>query len=203
MKQIKVKNLDFQQPLPSILSYHNNNIHNPNRLKNSVHWKNSLVTYHSYIVNESSSYFQDHKYEWYSRSHPNYNIKTFCTIPIVPRNSTTQLPYTVDTLYCFDIEKKSPVTEQQKLEIKDYFKSSLFACLTCFWMIGGVVCLIQSLHIKRLKNICVEEALQKSYRLHTNLILTYIFGGVTYFILLMTIFISFFVGIKGYFGKSI
>ncbi|CAF0768219.1 unnamed protein product [Didymodactylos carnosus] len=155
------------------------------------------------MVTGSSSYFQAHKLEWHLKPNPSTRASTFYTVPIISFNSTKQPLYNVENPYYFDIEKETPTIEQQKSKINDYFKLSLFACLTCFWMVGGIICLIQSLRIKRLKKVCVEQALRKSNRLHTNLILTYVFGGITYLVLVMTVLISFFVGIKGYFAKSI
>lgn len=95
----------------------------------------------------------------------------------------------------------------QERPIEDYFKASLVSCLTCFWMIAGIVCLIQSWKIRRLLQsnhpLLHEEARRRSNRLHTNLILTYVFGGMIYGVLIMTILVTFVVGIKGYFSRSL
>lgn len=95
----------------------------------------------------------------------------------------------------------------QERPIKDYFQASFISCLTCFWMIAGIVCLIQSLKIRRLLQsndpVLHEEARRRSNRLHTNLILSYVFGGMIYGVLIMTILVTFVVGIKGYFSRSL
>ncbi|UJR15120.1 hypothetical protein I4U23_002085 [Adineta vaga] len=112
-----------------------------------------------------------------------------------------------DRSYCFDKKKSSTKKHPiiQEAPIKDYFKASLFACITCFWMIAGIVCLFQSLKIRQLlkKNNekFQDEARRRSNRLHTNLILTYVFGGMIIGVLIMTILVTFVVGIKGYFNK--
>jgi hypothetical protein len=110
-----------------------------------------------------------------------------------------------DRPYCFD-EKKNHVNIVET-PINDYFKPSLIACLTCFWMLGGIICLIQSLKIRQLlkKNSyhLNEQARRSSNRLYTNLILTYVVGGMIIGVLVMTILVTFVVGIKGYFSKSL
>lgn len=109
--------------------------------------------------------------------------------------------------YCFDPkEKRSSKTRIiiQESPIKDYFKASLFSCVTCFWMIAGIVCLYQSMKIRRLlRTNHREEARRYSNRLHTNLILTYVFGGMIFGVLIMTVLVTFVVGIKGYFSRSL
>ena len=90
--------------------------------------------------------------------------------------------------------------------IRDYFKSSIFSCLTCFWMIGGIVCLIQSIKIRRWlreNQRSTEEIQRLSNRLYTNLLFTYVIGGMIIGILILTVFVTFIVGIKGYFSRSL
>ncbi len=124
-------------------------------------------------------------------------------IPIIESSPKSDRPY------CFDKKKRSSKNQFiiQETPINDYFKASLFACLTCFWMIAGIVCLIQSIKIRRIlkKNNQKfhDEARKRSNRLHTNLILTYVFGGMIIGVLIMTILVTFVVGIKGYFSKSL
>ena len=121
---------------------------------------------------------------------------------------TIESPKT-DKPYCFDETKTSSKTSIiiEDPPIKDYFKASLFACVTCFWMLGGIVCFVQSLKIRRLlkkKNYqSDEQAKIRSNRLYTNLVLTYVFGGMIIGVLIMTIVVTFVVGIKGYFSKSL
>ena len=108
--------------------------------------------------------------------------------------------------YCFDPKKRSSKGRIviQERPIKDYFRASLFSCITCFWMFAGIVCLFQSLKIRRLlRENRREEARRCSNRLHTNLILTYVFGGMIFGVLIMTILVTFVVGIKGYFSRSL
>jgi hypothetical protein len=126
--------------------------------------------------------------------------------------------------YCIPIIESSPKSDRtehfekkkrssknaiiiRESPIQDYYKASLFSCLTCFWMIAGILCLIQSIKIRRLlkeKNSqSDEEARKRSNRLYTNLILTYVFGGMIIGVLIMTILVTFVVGIKGYFSKSL
>lgn len=146
-------------------------------------WKNSYYN-HVFDWNLSSNEREEHR------------------IPIIEEPSPKSA-----RSYCFDKKKRSsrspvPIRESP---IKDYFKTSLFACLTCFWMIAGIVCLIQSIKIRRLlkksHRQAREQARQCSNRLHTNLILTYVFGGMIYGVLIFTILFVFIVGTKGYFSK--
>jgi hypothetical protein len=120
-------------------------------------------------------------------------------IPIIQSSSKYDQPY------CFATKKNQLIIEETP--VNDYFKASLFACLTCFWMVGGIICLIQSIKIRRLlkKNNyrLNEQAQRSSNRLHTNLILTYVVGGMIIGVLIMTIIVTFVVGIKGYFSKSL
>lgn len=146
------------------------------------------------------SAYYNHVFDWNSTSNEHEEHR----IPIIEEPS----PKSVRS-YCFDKKKRSsrlPVLIKEP-PIKDYFKASLFACLTCFWMVAGIVCLVQSIKIRRsLKNNhrqINDEARKRSNRLHTNLILTYVFGGMIYGVLIMTILVTFVVGIKGYFSKSL
>jgi hypothetical protein len=150
-----------------------------------ISWKNSLVTYHNNV------------FDW--------NEQEEHRIPIIessPKSDKHQP-------YCFDKKKRSSKNHTiiQETPIKDYFKPSLFACLSCFWMIGGIVCLIQSIRIRQLlkenNHQLNDEARQRSNRLHTNLIFTYVVGGMIIGVLIMTILVTFVVGIKGYFSKSL
>lgn len=132
-------------------------------------------------------------------------------LPIVnPSPQSLKHPFKDEEIYCFDEPRRS--TNSSKIlirptPIKDYFSASLFACLTCFWMVGGVVCLIQSLRIRRLIRTNqpgkLLEAQKYSHRLWTNLLYTYVIGGMTIGVLILTVFVTFFVGIKGYFSRSL
>ncbi|CAF4130223.1 unnamed protein product, partial [Rotaria sordida] len=100
-------------------------------------------------------------------------------IPIIETSSSK-----IDKLYCFDKYKRSSKNEIiiQESSIKDYLKSSLYACLSCFWM-------------------CTAQKLSNC--LYTNLVLTYVIGGIIIGVLIMTVLVTFIVGIKGYFSKSL
>ncbi|CAF1041472.1 unnamed protein product [Rotaria sordida] len=130
------------------------------------------------------------------------NQEEYC-IPIIESSSK------IDRPYCFDKYKRSSKNQIiiQESPIKDYFKPSLCACLSCFWMCAGIICLIQSIKIRYLlkKNHPQfnNEARQLSNRLYTNLVLTYVLGGIIIGVLIMTVLVTFFVGIKGYFSKSL
>jgi len=124
-------------------------------------------------------------------------------IPIIESSPKCDRPY------CFDKKKRSSRTPVLIREppINDYFKRSLFSCLTCFWMIAGIVCLIQSIKIRKLlkqnNQQFKDEARKRSNRLYTYLILTYVFGGMIFGVLIMTVLVTFLVGFKGYFSKSL
>ncbi|CAF4304814.1 unnamed protein product, partial [Rotaria sordida] len=47
-----------------------------------------------------------------------------------------------------------------------------------------------------------NEAQKLSNCLYTNLVLTYVIGGIIIGVLIMTVLVTFIVGIKGYFSKS-
>ena len=65
----------------------------------------------------------------------------------------------------------------REVPINDYYKASLCACLTCFWMTSGIICLIQSRRIRQLLNNQLDkEARKYSNHLYTNLIFTFIIG---------------------------
>ena len=142
----------------------------------------------------------NHIFEW--NSYQIYHDKEH-RVPIVDSSPKSTRSY------CFD--KQKPSTKDhvvtQEPPIKDYFKTSLFACVTCFWMIAGIVCLYQSFKIRQLlkKNneVYREEARRCSNRLHTNLILTYVFGSMVIGVFVMAILVTFVVGIKGYFSRSV
>lgn len=155
-----------------------------------ITWRNSLVTYHP------------HALDW-DLSNEEYRL------PIMEPSPRSDKHLFSDEVYSFDKKKhanKNHIIIQEP-PIQDYFKASLFACLTCFWMIGGIICLIQSIQVRRLlkKNDSrtMDEAKKRSNRLHTNLVLTYVIGGMTVAVLITTVLVTFFVGIKGYFGRSL
>ncbi len=155
------------------------NVHSLNK-NTKISWKHS---------------YQNHVFDW--NEHEEHRIPIIQPSPKSERSNTA--------------EKKGRSSKHhiliQEPPIKDYFKASLFACLSCFWMIAGIVCLIQSIKIRRLlkqnSKPLDEEARKLSNRLHTNLILTYVFGGMIVGVLIMTILVTFVVGIKGYFSKSL
>ena len=154
--------------------------------KNSfISWKNSLVTYHNNI------------FDWNEQEE--YRIPIIESSPKLDKHQP----------YCFNKKKRSSKNHIviQEAPINDYFKSSLFACLSCFWMLGGIICLIQSIKIRQLlkknNHQLKDEARKRSNRLYTNLVLTYVFGGMIIGVLIMTILVTFVVGIKGYFSKSL
>jgi hypothetical protein len=164
-----------------------------------ISWRNSLVSYHSNIL------------EW-NRSHDdNDGDDRAYRMPIMNSTPRTDQHRLTNDVYAFDRQAspsgKYACIVRQTPPVRDYFKSSLFACLTCFWMIGGIVCLIQSIRIRYLlkknRRLSIEEAHQCSNRLYTNLILTYVFGGMIIGVLIMTVLVTFFVGIKGYFNRSL
>lgn len=137
--------------------------------------------------------YNNHIFNW--NSNPNEH-----RIPIMESSPES------NRSYCFDQKKRSSKNRIniQESPINDYFKASLFSCLTCFWMIAGIVCLIQSIKIRRLlKTNNHLKAREYSNRLHTYLILTYVFGGMIFGVLIMTILVTFVVGFKGYFSKSL
>ncbi|CAF4285167.1 unnamed protein product [Rotaria socialis] len=74
---------------------------------------------------------------------------------------------------------------------------------TIYNLIAGIVCLHQSIKIRRLLKKHDQQSEDKarllSNRLHTNLILTYVFGGIIIGVLIMTVLVTFVVGLKGYF----
>jgi hypothetical protein len=143
--------------------------------------------------------WKNHVFDWNSCPNKQEEYR----VPIIESSPKS------DRFYCFDKQKRSSKNQIiiQEPPINDYFKASLFACLTCFWMIAGIVCLIQSIKIRKLlkKNNQQfnDQARKYSNRLHTNLILTYVFGGMIIGVLIMTILVTFVVGIKGYFSKSL
>ena len=111
-----------------------------------------------------------------------------------------------DHAYCFDSKKSHVVIREEP--VRDHFKSSLFACLTCFWMIGGLVCFVQAVKIRcMLKNnsspLVLLEARRRSNRLYTNLVITYVVGGMISGALVTTLLVTFIVGIKGYYSRSL
>jgi hypothetical protein len=150
--------------------------------------KQPLDVYHF----ERSAYY-NHVFDWNSNSNE-YRV------PIIESSPKS------DRSYCFDQKKRSSRNRIviQEPPVKDYFKASLFSCLSCFWMIAGIVCLFQSIKIRRLlKTNNHQEARDRSNRLYTNLVLTYVFGGMIIGVLIMTILVTFVVGFKGYFSKSL
>jgi hypothetical protein len=165
----------------------------PNQQPLHVHRldKNSIISW--------ANSYQNHVFDLntYTNEQEEYRI------PIIESSPKANRPY--------DFDNKKPSSKNhiivQEPPINDYFKPSLFACLSCFWMVTGIICLIQSIKIRRLlKNNNYQfndEARRRSNRLHTNLILTYVFGGMIIGALVMTILVTFFVGIKGYFSKSL
>jgi hypothetical protein len=153
--------------------------------------KQPLDVYHL----EKNTYY-NHVFDWNSHS----NEREEYRIPIMESSPKS------DRSYCFDKKKHSSKNRIniQETPINDYYKASLFSCLSCFWMIAGVVCLIQSIKIRRLlKTNHFQEARERSNRLYTNLVLTYVFGGMIFGVLVMTILVTFVVGFKGYFSKSL
>ncbi|CAF1486577.1 unnamed protein product [Rotaria magnacalcarata] len=159
----------------------------------SVHHldKNSLVLWRKTQPN--------YAFDWNSYSNEQQEYR----IPIIEPLSTIEKPY------CFDQKKKSTKSHIIIIEnpINDYFKLSLFACLSCFWMLAGIICLHQSIKIRRLLKKRDQQSEDKarllSNCLHTNLILTYVFGGIIIGVLVMTVLVTFVVGLKGYFSKSL
>ena len=153
-------------------------------------WRNSLVTYHPHVLDWELSP-EEHR------------------VPIMESSPRSDKHLLSDEIYSFD--KKNHSNKNQIViedpPIRDYFKASLFACITCFWMIGGVVCLIQSIQIRRLlkknQQQTMEEAEKLSNRLYTNLIVTYVVGGMIIGVLITAVAVIFFFGIKGYFGRSL
>ena len=132
-------------------------------------------------------------------------------VKIYWKNSTTECRYPIlkstrrnQQVYCFEPATPSVIRPPP---INDYYRASLISCLTCFWMVTGIVCLVQSLKVRRLlkqqNDIADEKARLISNRLQTNLILTYIFGGTIYCVLIVMIVVIFLFGIKGYFGRSL
>ncbi|CAF1237686.1 unnamed protein product [Adineta steineri] len=120
--------------------------------------KNSLVPW--------TKSHQNHTYDW-NNEQEEYRIPI---IQLTPRS---------DRSYDIEKEKSASIKNHIKIQeppINDYFKPSLFACLTCFWMIAGIVCLIQSIKIRKIlkKNNQQynDEAKRRSNCLYTNLILT-------------------------------
>ncbi|CAF5009618.1 unnamed protein product, partial [Rotaria sp. Silwood1] len=159
------------------------------------------------INEEDRKEYQKLAFQIFLRTHYNHifnwnlyknDQEEYC-IPIIESSSILDRPY------CFD--KKKRLSKNQIIieesPIKDYFKASLCACLSFFWMFAGIVCLIQSIKIrhllKRNNSQFNDEARQLSNRLYTNLVLTYVFGIVIIGVLIMTVLVTFIVGIKGYF----
>lgn len=134
-------------------------------------------------------------------------------LPIVnPSPQSVKHSFHDDEIYSFDHRQTRKSIESTKSfyrppPIKDYFCASIFAFLTCFWMIGGIVCLFQSMKIRRLlrsdQPSQLMEARKYSNRLWTNLLYTYVIGGMTIGVFILTILVTFFVGIKGYFSRSL
>ncbi|CAF4686219.1 unnamed protein product, partial [Rotaria sp. Silwood1] len=163
------------------------------------------------INEEDRKEYQKLAFQIFLRTHYNHifnwnlyknDQEEYC-IPIIESSPILDRPY------CFD-KKKRLSKNQIMIEespIKDYFKASLCACLSFFWMFAGIVCLIQSIKIrhllKRNNSQFNDEARQLSNRLYTNLVLTYVFGIVIIGVLIMTVLVTFIVGIKGYFSKSL
>lgn len=151
------------------------------------------------IIKWKKAYY-NHVFDWNT---PTIEKHEHC-MPIIVESSPS-----IDKRYCF--EKKTRLSRNhiiiQENPIKDYFRSSLCSCLICFWMLAGIVCLIQSIKIRRLlkKNNppSKEEARQLSNRLYTNLVLTYVIGGIIIGVLILTVLVTFVVGLKGYFSRSL
>lgn len=138
-------------------------------------------------------------FDWNSHKHDQEEYR----IPIIEPSPKLDRPY------CFDQKQsssKSQIIIQEK-PVKAYFQASLCACVTFFWMFAGIVCFIQSLKIRRLlkKNNpeSIDQAKDLSNRLYTNLVLTYVMGGIIIGVLIMTVLVTFIVGFKGYFSKSL
>ncbi|CAF4041793.1 unnamed protein product [Adineta steineri] len=120
--------------------------------------KNSLVPW--------TKSHQNHTYDW-NNEQEEYRIPIIQLTPRSDRSDNVEK------------EKSASIKNHIKIQeppINDYFKQSLFACLTCFWMIAGIVCLIQSIKIRKIlkKNNQQynDEAKRRSNCLYTNLILT-------------------------------
>lgn len=74
-------------------------------------------------------------------------------------------------------------------------------------MFAGVVCLHHSIKIRQLlkkhDSESKEHARKLSDRLYTYLVLTYVFGGIIIGVLIMTVLVTFIVGFKGYYSRSL
>src|SRR5437868_4587431 len=92
-----------------------------------ISWKNS---------------YDNHVFDWNSYQNEQEEYR----IPIIESSPSPKS----DRSYCFDKKKRSSkYIVIQEPPINDYFKASLFSCLICFWMIAGIICLIQSIKIRR------------------------------------------------------
>ena len=75
-------------------------------------------------------------------------------------------------------------------------------------MLGGLVCFVQAVKIRRMLNgksspLVLHEARRRSNRLYTNLVITYVVGGMISGALVTTMLVTFIVGIKGYYSRSL